>query len=99
MRDTIRRLYIFWIIIFLAVMFLGSPLASFGCHTLIPAKVHGPCETSLWETAVQTNFVQSAQPILAILISHTFLFLLFSARWQPKEIYLPSPSPPPRLFI
>jgi hypothetical protein len=83
----------------LIVMLVGSPLAGFGCQTIIPDQFQIPCETNLGATAVQSN---SLQPIPTAISVITILAIICWLRPQinkPKIVYLLPPLPPPRLFV
>lgn len=99
MQDVNKKVYALAVMIILTILLVGSPLATFGCRTFVPTKMNVPCKTSVLETAVQTNFIEHAQPIVPFLASLMLLFWFFPMHWQPKEHFLRPPSPPPRPSI
>lgn len=99
MRDVMKVVYTFWAMLLLAVILVGSPLAIFGCHTIVPDQFQVPCETTFGETAVQNNFIQPITPIIAVLVLLTFVCWLKPQHQAPQELYLLPPLPPPRSFV
>ncbi len=99
MRNLANLLYTFWAIMLLAVILVGSPLSGFGCQTVVSGQVTHSCETTLGETAVQTNHAQPTAPTTAILITFGIYFRLIPPRQRYPELCLRPPSPPPRSSV
>ena len=99
MRDLTQTAYTFWTMLLLAVMLVGSPLASFGCQTVAPDQLQVPCEPQFGHTAVQNNFIQSIIAIIAILLVWIIICWLQPEHNAPQEVYLLPPLPPPRSFV
>ena len=99
MRNLANLLYTFWAIILLIVILVGSPLSSFGCQTVVSGQFTHSCETTLGETAVQTNHAQPTTPIIAFLILFGIVFRLIPPRQRYPELCLCPPSPPPRSSV
>lgn len=89
----------FLAILLLLVMLVGSPLAGFGCQTLVPEQFQFPCETNLLETAVQANFLLLLSPLTAIAVPLSLVFHLAPTHRSPQQLYLLPPSPPPRSIV
>ncbi|WP_420644292.1 hypothetical protein [Candidatus Leptofilum sp.] len=96
MRDITKTIDTFWAMLLLTVMLVGSPLASFGCQTIIPDQFQPPCETGLGETAVQSNFVQPVTNVITLTILLTIFCWLRPHAHAPQELFLQTPSPPPK---
>lgn len=96
MYDAEETLYTFLAAMLLAVMLIGSPLSSFGCQTVVPEQFQVPCETSLGETAVQSNFFQPATAAITIFAMLTVVCWLTPQHHLPQERHLLPPLPPPR---
>jgi len=99
MRDVTQTVYTFWAILLLAVMLVGSPLASFGCQTVVPEQFQVPCEPHFGNTAVQNNFIQPIIAIIAVLLNLVIICWLKPRHHAPQELYLLPPLPPPRSFV
>lgn len=96
MQKETNVAYTGWAILLMSVILMGSPLASFGCQTIIPAQFQMTCDAKLLDTAVQTNFAQPIAPLTAGIILLMIHFWLQPQLQTPQEVFLSPPLPPPR---
>ena len=99
MRNLTKPIATFWTMLLLVVMLMGSPLAGFGCQTIVPSQFQVPCETILLEAAVQSNHIQPITPTIAVFVMLTVICWLKPRHQTPQEIHLLPPLPPPRSFV
>lgn len=98
MHELTDSLYTFWAFLLLMVILMGSPLASFGCQTIVPDQFKISCDPIVPETAVQTN---AAQPAAPLDMGEAIVLLVCRLRpndQRPQEVHLQPPCPPPRAF-
>lgn len=96
MRKLNNSLYSLWAFLLLLVILMGSPLASFGCQTVMPDLFTTSCDPTVPETAVQTNAAQPAAPLQILGAIVLLICLLRPTDQRPQAVHLQPPCPPPR---
>ena len=96
MPNLNKTTYTFGAAFLLLIMLVGSPLASFGCRTIVPDQFQVPCEKTLGNTAVQNNFIQPIIASITVLVALNVICWLKPKCHCPQELFLLPPLPPPR---